>query len=62
MGWFRDLVKHAIYRAASQDKEFVRLAKKVDESQEKMKKKVAEMEAKGEKVPKLYKTLAKGER
>ena len=62
MEWIKNLVKRAIYKKAMKDEEFVRLAKKVDENQERMKKKIAEMEAKGEKVPDLYRNLAKGKR
>jgi hypothetical protein len=60
--FFRALVKNAMYRAALKDKEFVRLAKQVDSSMEKMKKKIKDMEARGEKVPDLYRMLAKGQR
>ena len=62
MGWFKNLVKYAIYQKAIRDKEFVELAKQVDKTREKYKKKVAEMEAKGEKVPDLYKNYLKGKR
>ena len=62
MEWIKNLVKLAMYKKAMKDEEFVRLAKKVDESQERMKKKIAEMEARGEKVPDLYRSLAKGKR
>ena len=62
MEWFKNLVKHAMYRAALKDKKFVELAKQVDKTKEKYKKKVAEMEAKGEKVPDLYRSIAEGKR
>ena len=62
MGWFKNLVKQAIYHKAMNDEEFVKLAKQVDKTKEKYKKKVAEMEAKGEKVPDLYRSIAEGKR
>ena len=58
--FFKSLVKQAIFKKALKDKEFVRLAKQVDSNMERMQKKIKDMEARGEKVPDLYKNLAKG--
>jgi len=58
--FFKSLVKQAIFKKALKDKEFVKLAKQVDANMERMQKKIKDMEARGEKVPDLYKNLAKG--
>lgn len=60
--FFRSLVKQAIYKKALKDKEFVKLAKQVDSSMERIAQKVKDMEARGEKVPDLYKNYLKGKR
>ena len=62
MGWFKNLVKQHMYKKALKDKEFVKLAKQVDASMERIEKKVKDMEAKGERVPDLYKNYLKGKR
>ena len=61
-GFFKSLVKQAMFRKALKDKEFVKLAKQVDSSMERIAKKVKDMEARGEDVPDLYKNYLKGKR
>ena len=60
LGFFKSLVKQAMFKKALKDKQFVKLAKQVDASMEKIAKKVKDMEAKGEGVPDLYKNYLKG--
>lgn len=62
LGFFKSLVKQAMFRKALKDKEFVKLAKQVDSSMERIAKKVKDMEARGEEVPDLYKNYLKGKR
>jgi len=52
--FFKSLVKQAIFKKALKDDEFVKLAKQVDSSMDRIAQKVKDMEAKGERVPDLY--------
>lgn len=60
--FFKSLVKQAVFKKALKDKEFVRLAKQVDSSMEKIAQKVKDMEARGEEVPDLYKNYLAAKR
>jgi len=44
-----------LVRKLSKDKEFLRLAKKVDDDMSNLRKKVKDMEARGEEIPATYK-------
>lgn len=46
-----------LVKKLSKDKEFLRLAKKVDNNMSDLRKKVKDMEARGEKIPASYKNL-----
>ena len=60
--FFKSMVKQAIFKKALKDKEFVKLAKQVDSSMEKIAQKVKDMEARGERVPDLYKNYLAAKR
>jgi len=60
--FFKSLVKQAVFKSALNDKEFVKLTKNVDSSLERIEKKVKDMEAKGQRVPDLYKNYLKYKR
>lgn len=45
----------ALSRKLSKDKEFLKLAKRVDDDMSRIRKKVKDMEAKGEEIPARYK-------
>lgn len=60
--FFKSLVKQAIFKNALKDKEFVKLAQQVDSSMERIEKKVRDMEARGERVPDLYKNYLAAKR
>jgi hypothetical protein len=46
-----------LVKKLSADKEFIRLAKKVDSNMDNLRKKVKDMEAKGERIPASYKNI-----
>lgn len=46
----------ALVRKLSKDREFLKLAKKVDDDMSRIRKKVKDMEANGEEIPARYKT------
>jgi tetrahydrodipicolinate N-succinyltransferase len=60
--FFKSMVKQAIFKKALQDKEFVKLAKQVDSSMERISQKVKDMESRGERVPDLYKNYLAAKR
>jgi hypothetical protein len=51
-----------MFKKALKDKEFVKYAKAVDSKIDQLNKKIKDMEAKGERVPDLYKNYVAGRR
>ena len=62
LGFFKSLVKQAMFKKALKDKEFVKYAKAVDSKIDQLNKKIKDMEARGERVPDLYRNYVKGRR